>query len=52
MFVYFNRVSFEAKTIIFPSTIPGQPVYQTIIIRNPGNEQIHYSIPENEDKYV
>ncbi len=51
-FFIYTRLSFEATNIVFPPALPGQPVYQTIVVRNPGNEQAHYCIPENEEKYV
>lgn len=45
-----RRSSFYSEDVIFPPTIVGQSVYQTVVIKNAGNEPTVFSVKEDTDK--
>lgn len=46
------RLTFDSKNLVFPPTIPGQPVYRTTLLTNTGDTPIFYDIAQDPTEYV
>lgn len=44
------RSSFYSEDVMFPPTIVGEPVYQTVVIRNAGKEPTIFGVKEDSSK--
>ena len=46
------RLRIETKNLMFPASVPGQPVYRTAVLSNDGDTPILFDIPQDQEKYV
>ena len=45
--VYPFRLTFDTKNLVFPPTVPDQPVYRTALLSNTGDTPILFDMEED-----
>lgn len=49
---FFPRLIFDTKNLVFPATVPGCPVYRTVVLKNTGDTPILFDFSHDPSEYV